>query len=52
VRLEDGNEETHTFANYGWTEHMGRKWGQGLGDAEAVLDQIRACGFDLTDGAG
>lgn len=52
VKLEDGRQETRTFANYGWTEHMGRKWGQWLGDAKAVLDQLRACGFDLTDGAG
>jgi len=48
VELEDEREETHTFANYSWTEHMGRKWGQWLGNAEAVLDQLRACGFDLT----
>ncbi len=52
VKLEDEREETHTFADYSWTEHMGRKWGQWLGDAEEVLDQLRACGFDLTDEEG
>jgi len=26
---------------------MGRKWGQWLKDPGAVLDQLKACGFDL-----
>ncbi len=49
VELEGKSEETHHFGNYSWTEHMGRKWGQWLTDPQAVLDQLRACGFDLTD---
>jgi len=52
VKLEGERKEAHTFATYGWTEHMGRKWGQWLSDPEAVLAQLRACGFDLTDGGG
>ncbi len=51
VKLEGEREETHSFANYSWTEHMGRKWGQWLDDLEVVLDQLWACGFDLTGGA-
>ncbi|MGC9529015.1 MAG: nitroreductase family protein [Candidatus Bipolaricaulaceae bacterium] len=49
VPLEEGREETHTFATYSWTEHMGRKWGQWLDDPQAVLDQLSACGFRLGD---
>ncbi len=48
VKLEGKDEATHHFGNYSWTEHMGRKWGQWLTDPQAVLDQLRACGFDLT----
>jgi len=51
VKLEGKAEETHHFGNYSWTEHMGRKWGQWLTDPQAVLEQLLACGFDLTGGA-
>ncbi len=52
VKLEGEKEETHTFATYSWTEHMGRKWGQWLSDPEAILAQLRACGFDPGGRAG
>ncbi|MCP4570661.1 MAG: hypothetical protein GY841_24010 [FCB group bacterium] len=50
VPLEDGREETFTFDNYSWTEHMGRKWGQWLKSSKEILEQLAACGFDLTGG--
>lgn len=50
VKLEDGREETHTFATYSWTEHMGRKWGQWLADPQDLLRPLAACGFHLDRG--
>jgi len=47
IPLEAGREETFTYDDYGWTEHMGRKWGQWLRDPEELLAALRACGFDL-----
>jgi len=47
IPLEEGREETFSYETYSWTEHMGRKWGQWLKDPGAVLDQLKACGFDL-----
>jgi len=50
VPLEGDREETFTYDNYGWTEHMGRKWGQWLGSPDELLAEMAACGFHL--GAG
>ncbi|UCF09883.1 MAG: nitroreductase family protein [Candidatus Bipolaricaulota bacterium] len=50
IPLEDGREDTVPDASYSWTEHMGRKWGQWLRDAEDLLGPLRACGFDLSGG--
>jgi nitroreductase len=47
VPLERGREETFTFDTYGWTEHMGRKWGQWLGSSKSIAAQLKACGFEL-----
>jgi len=47
IPLAEGREETFSFETYSWTEHMGRKWGQWLKDPQAILDQLKACGFDL-----
>lgn len=52
VPLEDGREETETFDTYGWTEHMGRKWGQWAASPQAVLEQLAACGFRIPGSAG
>ncbi len=48
VPLEGDREERFTFDTYSWTEHMGRKWGQWLKSSEEILQQLSACGFDLT----
>jgi len=47
IKLEDGREEIFTYDTYSWTEHMCRKWGQWLDDAEPLLEQLERCGFDL-----
>jgi nitroreductase len=47
VPLQGGREETFTYDDYSWTEHMGRKWGQWLGSRAQLLEQMAACGFDL-----
>ena len=49
VELEDGREETFTFDNYSWIEHMCRKWGQWCQTPDELLEQMAACGFHLTD---
>lgn len=45
IRLENGKEETFTYDNYSWTEHISRKWGQWLHDPHLLLDQLEKCGF-------
>jgi len=47
ISLEDGREETFTYDDYSWTEHMGRKWGQWLEDEGPLLEQLEKCGFSL-----
>jgi hypothetical protein len=47
IKLEDGREETFTYDDYGWTEHMGRKWGQWFAEPGPLLEQLERCGFDL-----
>lgn len=45
VELEVDREETQTYDTYGWTEHMGRKWGQWYRSAADLLEQLAGCGF-------
>lgn len=47
VELEDGREETFDFDSYGWTEHMGRKWGQWFADMSEMKKAMRYCGFAI-----
>jgi nitroreductase len=44
--LEDGREDTCTFDDYSWTEHISRKlqWEPSNKD---LLENLRACGFDI-----
>jgi nitroreductase len=39
--------ETFSFENYGWTEHMCRKWGQWLSSSDDLLEQLEKRGFHL-----
>jgi nitroreductase len=52
VKLEDGREETFCYDDYGWTEHMGRKWGQWFPSPSEILSELQACGFHITRGRG
>ncbi len=47
IRLEEGREETFTYDTYSWTEHISRKWGQWYASPEELLEQLKACGFDI-----
>jgi FMN reductase (NADPH) len=48
VPLDDGRRETYSFENYGWTEHMCRKWGQWTRNPRSLVESLGACGFDLS----
>jgi len=52
VELEDGREERFGFEDYGWTEHMCRKWGQWHQSSENVLGPLRRRGFDVDKDGG
>jgi hypothetical protein len=47
IKLEVQKEETFTYDNYSWTEHISRKWGQWMGDLDEILEQLEACGFPV-----
>jgi nitroreductase len=47
IRLENGKQETYTYDNYSWTEHISRKWGQWLTDPNELLEQLEKCGFTV-----
>lgn len=42
-----GKDETFTYQDYSWTEHISRKWGQWLADPADLLDSLAACGFAI-----
>ena len=48
IRLEGDREETFTYNNYSWTEHICRKWGQWYRDPKALLEQFEKRGFRIT----
>ena len=43
----EGKDETFTYQDYSWTEHISRKWGQWLADPADLLEQLAACGFGI-----
>ena len=45
IKLESDREETFTYDDYSWTEHISRKWGQWLSDPEELLGEMKKCGF-------
>ena len=47
IPLKGDREETFTYDDYSWTEHICRKWGQNLFPPN-LLRQFERCGFDLT----
>ncbi len=48
IRLEGDREETFSYDNYSWTEHICRKWGQWHPDPRPLLDQLEKRGFHIT----
>ncbi|HTP02040.1 MAG TPA: hypothetical protein VMJ64_11760, partial [Anaerolineales bacterium] len=47
IKLEVDRQETFTYADYSWSEHISRKWGQWMSDPDEILDQLQACGFPI-----
>jgi FMN reductase (NADPH) len=47
IELERGKKETFTYDDYGWTEHISRKWGQWFDDPAVVLEPLARCGFHI-----
>jgi nitroreductase len=45
IKLEAEREETFTYDDYSWTEHISRKWGQWMSDPQEMLEQLEKCGF-------
>jgi len=48
IPLEVDREETFTYDNYSWTEHICRKWGQWNPDPKQLLEQLEKRGFRIT----
>jgi nitroreductase len=47
IPLQGDRQETFTYENYSWTEHISRKWGQKL-FPDRLIEHIERCGFDIT----
>lgn len=47
IPLQGDEEDKYTYENYGWTEHISRKWGQWHKDPEEILEKFSKCGFDI-----
>lgn len=48
IPLEGEREETFTFDNYSWTEHISRKVGQWLPSLRDLVEPLAICGFHVT----
>jgi len=48
VPLSEGREESFTFENYSWTEHISRKAGQWHASPQDLLVQLTKCGFNIS----
>ncbi len=48
--LEGNREETFSFDNYGWTEHISRKVGLWFSSSKELLEQLADCGFHIPEG--
>jgi hypothetical protein len=47
IPVEDGREDTYTFDDYSWTEHISRKWGQWAASPQDMIEALRERGFVL-----
>jgi FMN reductase (NADPH) len=52
IGLEGGREESFTYDDYSWTEHISRKWGQWYQSPDELIEQLKKRGFDLERGRG
>jgi FMN reductase (NADPH) len=52
IPLESGREETFTYDDYSWTEHISRKWGQWYESPKELLDQLEMRGFKINPPEG
>jgi nitroreductase len=50
ISLMGEREETFTFDDYSWTEHISRKAGQWHASAQGLLEQLARCGFYVPGG--
>jgi tRNA G26 N,N-dimethylase Trm1 len=48
IPLMGNREETFTYENYSWTEHICRKWGQWHPSPKELIHQLRKRGFHIT----
>jgi FMN reductase (NADPH) len=48
IPLEGDREETFTFDDYSWTEHISRKVGQWLPSLRDLAEPLALCGFHIT----
>jgi FMN reductase (NADPH) len=49
IHLEGDRQETFTYENYSWTEHISRKWGQWYRSPAELLEQLRNRGFSFQE---
>jgi nitroreductase len=47
IRLEGDRQETFTYDDYSWTEHISRKWGQWYQSPNELLIQLSKRGFRI-----
>jgi len=45
IPIESGREDTFTFENYSWTEHISRKWGQWYPSPNEMLSELKKTGL-------
>ena len=48
IRLGSERQETFTYDNYSWTEHISRKWGQWYASPQELLSQLAQRGFIIS----
>lgn len=49
IHLDGNRQETYTYDNYSWTEHISRKWGQWYGSPKELLEQLEKRGFTILE---
>ena len=50
IPLDGERQESYTFENYSWTEHISRKIGQWQKSSKGILAAFRKCGFTIPRG--